>query len=66
MVINGTDSSLNTLKRVGCQKFIDRKIIHDRLEVVHLVLCFLQAFRGGKREEGEGAEKGEKENRKGR
>ena len=52
MVINGTDSSLNTLKRVGCQKFVDRKIIHDRFVVVHLVLCFLQAFRGGKREEG--------------
>ena len=66
MVINGTDGSLNTLKRVGCQKFVDRKIIHDRLEVVHLVLSFLQAFRGGKRE-GEGAEKGQKEeNGKGR
>ena len=71
MGINGTDSSLDTLKCVGCQKFIDGEVIHDRFVVVHLVLRFLQACRGRKERwssgmRGERKREGREEGREGR
>ena len=52
MVVDGTDSKLDAFQGVGCQKFIDREVIHERFVVVDLVLCFFQACNGGRAEEG--------------
>jgi len=52
MVVDGTDSKLDAFQCVGCQKFIDGEVIHERFVVVDLVLCFFQACSEGRAEEG--------------